>query len=252
VNLRNLLFGPGPVPELKKGAIHVWQISTALEPGFTGELRKIMSPEECERAGRFFFERDRRAFSVCRGLLRILLGLYTQEPASGIEFTFGPQGKPALKTPTSDVRFNVSHSGELAMLAFALGRDIGLDVEIKRSDVDFADLARSSFSPAERFAVTALPAHEQARLFYEYWTCKEACIKADGRGMSVPLDRFSIIPVSGSPWRRAIEVDQDPVLSASMQIRILPCEPNHAAAVASVGTDWDVEHIIVESGTTEQ
>lgn len=248
MNLHNLLLGRASLPALRAGIIHVWQVSTGPASGSTEKLRPIVSPEEWERAGRFHFEKDRRAFLFCRGLLRSLLSLYTGAPASRMEFAFGPQGKPSLKSPgTNSPGFNASHSGERVILAFAAGREVGVDVELKRLDVNFAALARSSFSALERSAVVALPPAEQADLFYEYWTCKEACIKADGRGLAVPLDRFLIAHLPGKPFWRTVEVDDPSVLAPSLRIRILSEKPGYAAAVAASGSDWDVAPINVSS-----
>jgi 4'-phosphopantetheinyl transferase len=151
-----------------------------------------------------------------------------------------------LKNSSSPVRFNVSHSGERGLLAFAMDRDVGVDIEFKRPDVDFAALARSSFSQRECSAVTALLSPEQAELFYEYWTCKEACIKCDGRGLSVPLDGFSVVQGAQPLWR-AVEADRSALLPPNLRVKILSDEPSYAAAVAAIGSDWDVERFRVSN-----
>ncbi len=232
-----------PVPNLDTHGVHVWQISTAAPSPGLERLAGILSPDERDRAARFHFERDRRSFSVCRALLRKFLACYTRTDAVQIRFSYGPNGKPELEHPRlPELRFNVSHSGELALLAFALGRDVGVDVEFMR-ELDFAALAETSFSRAERVTVLARPPVSRARLFYRYWTCKEACIKADGRGLSVPLDGFSIETVAGEPhWRRAT-VQAPNALPEGMRVRVLGARPGYAAAIAAVGPDWDVRRI---------
>jgi 4'-phosphopantetheinyl transferase len=80
------------------------------------------------------------------------------------------------------LQFNVSHSGDVVLLGFAL-RNLGVDVERRQDGVDFAGLAKTSFSQMEQDTILALTPEKRASLFYEYWTCKEACIKADGRGL---------------------------------------------------------------------
>jgi 4'-phosphopantetheinyl transferase len=142
------------------------------------ELDGFLSWEERERASRFRFDRDRNRFLACRGLLRELLG--TREP-----FVYGAFGKPHLKG--SEIRFNVSHSHGMAMIAIARGRDVGCDIEwIDPSFVD-DNIAERFFSPAEVAALRALPASDQCATFFRCWTRREAHIKACGAGFGVPL-----------------------------------------------------------------
>src|SRR5205823_2000983 len=118
-------------------------------------------------------------------------------------FQYGPQGKPGLENPLfPGLHFNVSHSGDRALLAFAIGREVGIDVEYVRENLDFVALSERFFSKAEHAALLALPPEHRGSLFYEYWTCKEACLKADGRGLRAPLDKFSIVKSGDGPdWR---------------------------------------------------
>lgn len=147
------------------------------------ELAGWLTPDEHERASRFRFDRDRNRFIACRGILRELLGIREQ-------FVYGPHGKPRLEI--SDIRFNVSHSHGLAMIAVARGREVGCDLE--RIDPSFADekIPEQFFSPYEVAALRALPEAEQCRAFFRCWTRKEAFIKACGMGMSLALDSFDV------------------------------------------------------------
>jgi 4'-phosphopantetheinyl transferase len=137
------------------------------------------------------------------------------------------------------LRFNVSHSGERVLLAFRMGAEVGADIERRRPDLDFAGLAESSFAPEERAAVLTLPPAERANLFYEYWTCKEACLKADGCGLSAPLDGFRIVGSERTPELRAVIADEALNTFSELQIRTLNAGPDYAAAVAASG-DWDL------------
>lgn len=185
---------PG-IPELQRDVIHVWGVHTSVTPGNLQALNSLLDPDESARAANFHFERDRRTFTVSRGCLRLLASAYSATKPGDIQFYYGPQGKPELSSMDSrHLRLNVSHSGEVALLAFGVDREIGVDVEFMRPELDFVSLAETSFSKAEQAAIVALPPDRCADLFYEYWSCKEACIKADGRGLSVPLGQFSIVP----------------------------------------------------------
>src|SRR5262249_38435202 len=101
------------------------------EPGFVDQLRQLLSPQERARADRFRFEKDRNAFTIARGLLRIILGSYLQTTPSAIEFTYGSRGKPSVVS-ARPIQFNLSHSGDLAVYAITEGYEVGADVEYIR------------------------------------------------------------------------------------------------------------------------
>jgi 4'-phosphopantetheinyl transferase len=235
------------VPPLARDCVHVWTISTAGN-GNLDRLAEVLSGEERARAERFHFDRDRRCFIACRGTLRRLISFYTGQDPAAIRFLIGLQGKPSLVDARScDLRFNVSHSGGLALLAFSLEREIGVDVEFKRADVDFAALAEMSFSKEERAALLACPLTDRANLFYEYWTCKEACIKADGRGLSVPLDQFRVTAAAGNSQWREIFSEVSSLLPSGMMCRILDAGSDYAAAVATNAPSWKVVQLDMDS-----
>lgn len=146
---------------------------------FAGRL----TPDEVERASRFRFDRDRNRYIVCRGTLREMLGVRER-------FVYGVYGKPRIEG--SEVRFNVSHSHSMGMIAVARGREVGCDVE--RVDPSFADerIPERFFSPYEVRALRALPEGEQRSAFFRCWTRKEAFIKACGMGVFFGLDSFDV------------------------------------------------------------
>jgi len=148
-----------------------------------GRFAGMLTPDEVERASRFRFDRDRNRYMVCRGTLRELLGV-------GEPFVYGAYGKPGIAG--SDVRFNVSHSHSMGMIAVARGREVGCDIE--RIEQRFADeqIPERFFSPYEVAALRALPQSEQRDAFFRCWTRKEAFIKACGMGVSFGLDTFDV------------------------------------------------------------
>jgi 4'-phosphopantetheinyl transferase len=148
-----------------------------------GRFAGWLTPDEMERASRFRFERDRNQYIVCRGTLRELLGV-------GEPFVYGAWGKPYLVG--SEVRFNVSHSDGMGMIAVARGREVGCDIE--RVDPSFADenIPERFFSAYEVGALRGLPEAEQCSAFFRCWTRKEAFIKACGMGVSFGLDTFDV------------------------------------------------------------
>src|SRR5262249_31830035 len=181
-----------PVGSLRKGEVHVWRVAVegVQQDGYA--FACWLSEDERAREQRFHFERDRRRFRVTRGLLRVLLGRYLCQAADGVELAYGDRGKPRLRDETSGLRFNVSHSGGRALLAFARGRDLGVDLELMRPVPEMASLTEQCFSPAEREAWRGLPEAERPAAFFRCWTRKEAFVKATGDGLSRPLDSFDV------------------------------------------------------------
>ena len=154
----------------------------------------LLSPDERDRAQRFRFDKDQISFIVCRATLRALLAQYSSRLPADIQFLYSEYGRPALpqSTDAAVVEFNVSHSDEIALLAFARGFRIGIDVEKVRSDFNPFEIAERFFSSAERKALSEVPANEQHEAFFRCWTRKEAFIKALGEVLSHPLDQFDV------------------------------------------------------------
>ena len=246
MNRRPQMFDRESVPRLASNCVHVWSLSTCKHDNLE-EFAEVLSPEECARAETFHFEKDRRTFVICRGTLRRLISFYTGLSAEQIGFCVGPQGKPSLKKAhASDLRFNVSHSGDIALLAFSGNQEIGVDVELKRAEIDFVLLAEMSFSKDERAALLACAPTDRANLFYEFWTCKEACIKADGRGLSVPLDEFSVATRGvNSQWREIIAAGSG-FITSGMRSRVLDIGEDYAAAVVTNLRSWQVLQLDME------
>jgi len=222
---------------LAMNEVHVWRTSLEMPLNAIHHLQSTLSPEECERAERFHFAKDRRHWIVARGILRLLLGRYLNVEASELQFVINEYGKPALAYPPhgTHVHFNLSHSGELALYAFAYDRQVGIDVEYKRSDVDYEAIARVSFSPNEQAVLRSLPDDVKQEAFYNCWTRKEAYIKALGKGLSHPLDQFDVSLTPGEP--PALLADrQDPQAPARWSLSALAPEVHYAGALVVEGT----------------
>ena len=161
----------------------------------------LLSDGERQRASRFAFDRDRNRFIVARAWLRRLLAERLDVEPGSVEFAYGPRGKPALAGPLADsgLRFNVSHSDDLAVYAFSRGREIGVDVEAVRAMPDGDGIAARFFSHRENEAYLALDARDRPLGFFNWWTRKEAFIKALGDGLYHPLDSFDVSLAPGEP-----------------------------------------------------
>jgi 4'-phosphopantetheinyl transferase len=143
-----------------------------------GALYETLSPDERTRAARLRFERDRRRFVVARGVLRALLGRYLEIPAGSVRFVYNPFGKPALAPELGGLKFNLSHSADLALIAVAEDAEVGVDVELIREDPDWVEIAGS------------------AQAFFSDWTKKEAYVKARGEG----LGQAGAVPRVAGVW----------------------------------------------------
>jgi len=175
------------------GRVDVWSVRLD-EPARAGSEVVVLSPDEVARANRFHFERDRIHFTRCRSALRALLGSYLAIPAAEIRFEYLAGGKPQLAAGQnpSALQFNVSHSANMALIAFGSKHRLGVDIEEIRSDVDITTLAERFFSLRERAGLQALPDHLRVPGFFACWTRKEAFLKATGEGLSFPLADFSV------------------------------------------------------------
>lgn len=152
----------------------------------------LLSADERTRHARFVFARDRRDFAAAHALLRRQLSMHADVTPDAWTFEVAPDGKPHLSRSCvgADLAFNLSHTRGLVACAIGHGADIGLDVESIDRVVDGRDIVAHYFSPDEVELLDACDATERPARFTELWTLKEAYVKAIGRGLSHPLDRF--------------------------------------------------------------
>jgi len=219
------------VERLGLDEVHVWSADLDRLP--EAVLGEPLSADERERGRRFHFERDRRRFVTARGLLRRLLGRYLGLDPSRLRFGYGPRGKPFL-AGEDELRFNVSHSGGLALLAFAWDRELGVDVEEEREVEEAKDIARRYFSPWEERELRLLTEVERRGAFFRCWTRKEAFIKVTGDGLSRPLDAFDVTLAPGEP-ARLLRVEGEPEAAGRFWLEDVSPAPGFAGALAVEG-----------------
>lgn len=187
---------PPSSPSLETGTVHVWRIALNQEDDRVERFRQTLETGELERAGRFHFDKHRHHFIVARGFLRSVVARYLGSQPETLRFEYGVYGKPALSSEHT-LRFNLSHSNEVALLAVSLDAEIGVDVEHIRADFASEDIARRYFSRAEVEVFNALPAEDRVAAFFRCWTRKEAYIKAIGKGFSQALSAFDVTLAPG-------------------------------------------------------
>ena len=148
----------------------------------------ILSADEQARAARFVRARERRRFVRCRAALREILGRLLDEPARSLQFRTAAVGKPELDREPDDhhpaLRFNVSHSAELALIAVCRGREVGVDLERVRSISEAGRIVASFFSASELAEFNAILEEDKALAFHRGWTRKEAVLKGFGMGLA--------------------------------------------------------------------
>lgn len=134
-------------------------------------------------------------------MLRFLLGQYLSMDPAALTFGVSSRGKPELAGGDGPRRltFNLAHSGEMIVCAFAAGRRIGVDVEVLRDDVDVLEIADGQFSPMEAASLRAMQPAERLPAFFRCWTRKEAYVKARGEGLGFPLNQFAVSFLPGDP-----------------------------------------------------
>ncbi|MET0647234.1 MAG: 4'-phosphopantetheinyl transferase superfamily protein [Pyrinomonadaceae bacterium] len=225
-------------PLLADGEVHVWRARLLQDERTLGELWDTLSADERERAERFHFRRDRDRFIAARGALRNLLGRYAGVAPRLLRFSYDSYGKPSLcgEAGGASLRFNASHSNDLALFALTRGREVGVDLEFVREDFASFEIAEHFFSPGEVEALRALAPDVRAVAFFDCWTRKEAYIKARGEGLSHPLHLFT---VSLGPGEDAalLRTDDDPLEAARWTlVELFPGEGARAALAVEAGS----------------
>jgi 4'-phosphopantetheinyl transferase len=227
-------------PPLTTDDVHVWRIALEVGDPLLSRLRDILSDDEQRRADRFYFEKDRRHFTAARGALRILLAGYLSGRPEVVRFAYNNYGKPRLAETDnqSDLRFNLTHSHGLALLAVTRGREIGVDVErVRDIERDGEALAERFFSPRETAVLHSLPPQLRREAFFHCWTRKEAYIKAQGKGLSLPLDQFD---VSLHPDEPAVllATQHNPQEAQRWSLQSLLPDEGYVGALAIEGHSW--------------
>ncbi|MFN8386733.1 MAG: 4'-phosphopantetheinyl transferase superfamily protein [Anaerolineales bacterium] len=218
--------------------VDVWRIHL----GLTTPSEDSLSADERQRASRFHFDTDCDRYVASHASLRDVLSRYLQCEPHDLKFSANEYGKPFLDrsndfSRSKNIEFNLSHSGDFALIAVTRGRKVGVDVEHIRADIELEDLARRNFSPREVSELMSLPLEQRARGFFNCWTRKEAYIKAQGLGLSMPLDSFDVS--LGEPAAlNATRPDENE--SARWSLHSLNVESNYAAALAVEGNGLEI------------
>lgn len=226
----------GPLAMPAAGEVHLWRVQLDRPEVEVASLARTLAPDERDRAARYRAPRDRCRFEVGRGLLRALLGRYLGIPPGSLAFGYGPAGKPRLgRTGAApELRFNLAHDRGVALYAFCVGRQVGVDLEAIRPVPDMREVSRTVFAARERRDLQAVCEVQRTHAFFRAWTRKEALLKALGRGLDATAGRTEIAWAPGvGPVVGAIA--GDPRGARRWTLLDLDVGADHAAALAVHG-----------------
>jgi 4'-phosphopantetheinyl transferase len=176
-----------------------WLVLESVAPAHWSVLAHLLDDGERARAERFYFERDRQAYVAAHALARTLLSVQSPRPPKDWCFSANTHGKPevvqgdiAHADAALPLRFNLSHTRGLVAVGVTLANDVGIDVEAIEPKRLGLELAERTFAPAEVALLRATPPDALPEALFAIWTLKEACIKAVGLGLAMPLEAFAV------------------------------------------------------------
>ncbi len=237
--IQHLWIPPGTQPSLSANEVHVWSASLSINPLTLDAMRNVLSTDELLRCERSPLISEQNRFIAGRGSLRHILADYLDTDPGAVQFAYGHAGKPFLTNASHDINFNISHSGDLALIAVSVGREIGVDVELMSELPEMTEIAHRFFADRARAEFLSTPPVDRVQVFYKCWTEKESISKCTGQGITeeypLPVDDITItrlspalgyaasLAVSGSPlnvrtWRwshSALSVDSELPCSAA-------------------------------------
>ncbi len=162
---------------------------------------------EQARLRRLRSESKRLEFLVGRSMLRRILGEHLDVRPADVRLEYGRHGKPKLRG--EELMFNLSHSGNCAIVAIGADGRVGVDIEHRRPRRPFRELSRRFFAEAEDRWLAALPGADRADGFYRVWTLKEAYLKAIGTGLTFSSRGFGLDMAQTPPRLRATDYPGD-------------------------------------------
>jgi 4'-phosphopantetheinyl transferase len=232
---------------LSAGEVHVWRARLDQSRERIQDLWRTISAGEQVRASRFHFAEHQDRYVVSHGVLRDILRRYRPLVRELLRFVTSSHGKPELAEEAGghNLRFNLSHSHSVALVAVAADREVGVDVEHLRELANWEDIARRYLSDPERRALNNKSEQERMVAFFNCWTRKEAYVKAKGMGLSIPMNSFST-EVSADKLVRAVP-GENPDTPWSLE-DLFPCQSYVGALVVegrlSRLTRWNWDYYV--------
>ncbi|MEN6375768.1 MAG: 4'-phosphopantetheinyl transferase superfamily protein [Smithella sp.] len=241
--MKPLWKAPPPRFLLPKKNVHIWRAVLDLPGQNVAALKRSLSEDEMIKADRFRFERDRNRFISTRGILRLILAGYLCVEPGYIRFCYEKDGKPRLQNLSgrANITFNLSHSEGLALYVFSRGIEAGIDLERIRHFPEMEEIVEQFFSEKERAVFGALPVCEKKEKFFQWWTRKEALMKAMGKGLSYPLGRIDFLPTNGKLFESFKMSKSEKEQTKWLLWDLIPAEEFAGAVVMEEGK-WNVQY----------
>lgn len=233
---------PNTFPVLADDELHVWKCGLLSDETDLASRLALLSDDERERASQFKVDRPRHQFIIARSTLRSLIGKYLEVPPGDVEFQLSDHGKPLLLNPPRNLEFNISHSHELALLAFSWRISVGVDIEWLGRKIAHVDVSKRFFSQLEQEQLNSLPAEDHHRVFLECWTRKEAYLKARGSGLSRDTRTFSV-SIAIDTNSQLLQDQIDPAAVQSWRIHPLQPQTEYCGALACESTIATVQFL---------
>lgn len=216
---------------VRDNEVHVFAAETTISDAQEAELYRRLSSDEQRAIGQIVAPQARRQSIVARGMLRQLLARLSGVSDAEITIVTAKTGKPRCESlPTGNVHFNISHRDGLALLAISLGSEVGVDVERVCDRIDIHAVAEVVFTPGERDELLAAPKELQRQVFFQFWTRKEALLKAIGVGLIAEPNQFDVRshdrPVVPAEFCAAVNSSQTP-----WRIQQLDLPPGYVGAL---------------------
>lgn len=239
IQLSTKLF-PLPRPtrqmSIDQSELHLWRIPLEEAAEAVDVLHKQLSEQEQLRTAKFFREQQATQFVICHAALRDILARYLDVDPREIQYESNDYGKPCLLSGTAgDLRFNLTHSSPLAVVAVSRGADVGVDIEKVREIRSFASMLQRCLSDSERKDLCNLQEDERHRHFLRFWTHKEAYLKTVGVGLRQPLDRVTLDLMAPDARKVVNHFKLFPATPAVRLMELVPCE----GFVGAVGSTHD-------------
>lgn len=229
---------------LSDGEVHVWHLATGGEAQEILKYMDFLSDQEKDKSNRFKFEKDRLRYITRHVFLREVLACYLNIAFDQIKFTENNYGKPFVDDSVNlqSLQFNLSKSNNHILLALTRIRLIGCDIERHNENLDYSAIINNYFSTQE---INLILANSKQRMrFFDYWTVKEAYIKARGEGMSLPLDQFTLY-IDNNDIVSMHENLMEPRDVGKWHIRQLKIAAGFSAAIAIEGEINSIKQIEV-------
>lgn len=221
---------------IQVGQVQIWHASIKnFVAGISRQqIENVLSKCELEALGGYSDINVRNEYLAARYLVRGLLSYYSPNiHPRDWKFEKNEFGKPTVscKLGTHNLEFNISHSAGIIVCAFSIGATVGVDIESRSRKIEWHEMAQESFSAAEARELGLLTPEKVPQRFFEYWTLKEAFIKAKGMGLSLPLGEFSFLVSEHFPIR--IEFSKFiPENPQHWQFRLFEVVPGYQCAIA--------------------